>query len=91
MDASNSPLPPTQRCFDDFSVGEPFEFGAQPVSAEEIIDFARRYDPQPFHLDSVAAAATHFGGLVASGWMRDQVQIHDARPLFIRCKSLMLR
>jgi len=69
MDASNKSLPPTQRCFDDFHVGETFEFGARVVTEAEIIDFARRYDPQPFHLDPAAAAATHFGGLVASGWM----------------------
>ena len=38
------------------------------VSREEVIDFASKYDPQPFHLDDEAAAATHFGRLSASGW-----------------------
>ncbi len=38
------------------------------VTREEVIDFASRYDPQPFHLDDDAAAATHFGRLSASGW-----------------------
>lgn len=58
-----------ERWFDDFSVGERFEFGAYRITEEEIIDFARRYDPQPFHLDAEAGRASHFGGLVASGWM----------------------
>jgi acyl dehydratase len=61
--------PPKQRWFDDYIPGEVLEFGDYLVTAEEIVEFARRYDPQPFHLDPAAAAATHFGGLVASGWM----------------------
>jgi acyl dehydratase len=61
------------RWFDDYHVGEQFEFGAYVVTAEEIVDFARRYDPQPFHLDAEAAKASHFGGLVASGWMTSAV------------------
>ena len=43
-------------------------FGAREVTREEVIDFARRYDPQPFHLSDEAAAGTHFGRLSASGW-----------------------
>lgn len=62
-------VPLKDRWFDDFSVGERFEFGAYTVTEDEIVDFARRYDPQPFHLDPDAARASHFGGLVASGWM----------------------
>ena len=38
------------------------------VTREEVIDFAGKYDPQPFHLDDEAAAKTHFGRLSASGW-----------------------
>jgi acyl dehydratase len=66
-------IPLQSRWFDDFQVGERFEFGAYEVTEQEIIDFARRYDPQPFHLDHAAAAASHFGGLVASGWMSNGV------------------
>lgn len=58
-----------ERWFEDFAVGERFEFGDCPVTADEIVEFARRYDPQPFHTDAGAAAASAFGGLVASGWM----------------------
>lgn len=69
----NSTVPLQDRWFDDFAAGERFEFGAYRVTAEEIVDFARKYDPQPFHLDEAAARASHFGGLVASGWMTNAV------------------
>ena len=58
-----------QRYFEDYRVGESHEFGSYAVTAEEIVDFASRYDPQPFHVDAKAAVQSHFGGLVASGWM----------------------
>ncbi|HZD26945.1 MAG TPA: MaoC family dehydratase [Alphaproteobacteria bacterium] len=54
--------------FEDFSIGQVFEMGTRTVSAEQIIDFARKYDPQPFHTDPEAAKQSMFGGLVASGW-----------------------
>jgi len=54
--------------FEDIEVGERARFGAYPVTREEVIDFARRWDPQPFHLDDAAAARTHFGRVAASGW-----------------------
>jgi acyl dehydratase len=53
---------------DDFFVGQRFDLGSKTITAEEIVDYARDYDPQPFHLDEDAAARTPFGGLVASGW-----------------------
>jgi acyl dehydratase len=56
------------RYWEDFRVGETTELGEAEVSREEIVEFARRYDPQPFHVDEHAAAAGPFGGLVASGW-----------------------
>ena len=54
---------------DDLSVGQRFVSGSHAVSAEEIKEFAARYDPQPFHLDEADAAKTFFGGLAASGWL----------------------
>ena len=54
--------------FEDVAVGATASFGRYAVTREEVIDFARRYDPQPFHLDDAAAAQTHFGRLSASGW-----------------------
>lgn len=54
--------------FEDIAIGAKASFGAYQVTREEVIDFASRYDPQPFHLSDDAAAATHFGRLSASGW-----------------------
>ena len=54
--------------FEDIEVGTRSSFGRYEVTREEVIDFASRFDPQPFHLSDEAAAATHFGRLSASGW-----------------------
>ena len=54
--------------FDDLYPGQIFTFGAYPVTSGEIIEFARQFDPQPFHLDEAAAKASPLGGLAASGW-----------------------
>lgn len=54
--------------FEDLPVGETAKFGRYEVTREEVIEFASKYDPQPFHLDDEAAAKTHFGRLSASGW-----------------------
>lgn len=56
------------RYFEDFAVGEESLFGSYDVTREEVLEFARKYDPQPFHLSDEAAAQTHFGRLAASGW-----------------------
>jgi acyl dehydratase len=54
--------------FEDFQPGQEIDLGARHVSEAEIIDFARQYDPQPFHVDPDAAAASIYGGVIASGW-----------------------
>ncbi len=54
--------------FDDLKVGMRFKSEAVTVSKDDIIRFAREYDPQPFHLDEEAAKKTILGGLAASGW-----------------------
>ena len=54
--------------FEDFPAGEVKEYGDCLVTTEAIVEFAREFDPQPFHLDDEAARSTLFGGLVASGW-----------------------
>ena len=56
------------RFLEDIVVGERRELGSHRFTAEDIKSFAVRYDPQPFHLDEEAAARSHFGGLIASGW-----------------------
>jgi acyl dehydratase len=54
--------------FDEFKVGDVFRSPGMTVSESEILDFAMRYDPRPYHIDVVAAEATEFGGLIASGF-----------------------
>ena len=57
-----------QKYLDDFSVGDRFVTGGVTLTESDIIDFALRYDPQPFHLDANAASESAFGGLIASGY-----------------------
>jgi acyl dehydratase len=54
--------------WEDFAPGQRFEMGAHTFTEEEIIAFARQFDPQPFHIDREAAKKSFFGGLIASGW-----------------------
>jgi acyl dehydratase len=54
--------------WEDFVVGETSPIGSHTFTQAEIIEFARQFDPQPFHVDPAAAAASAFGGLIASGW-----------------------
>lgn len=68
MQLSTFKVPRDSRYFEDYVVGSVYEFGSITVTEEEIISFAGRYDPQPFHLDPEAAKKTH-GGLISSGWM----------------------
>jgi acyl dehydratase len=56
------------RYFEDFQVGDVFELGTTSVTEEEIIAFARQFDPQPFHIDPAQARESVFGGIIASGW-----------------------
>ncbi len=56
------------RFFEDIEVGERASFGRYEVTREEVLEFAGKYDAQPFHLSDEAAARTHFGRLAASGW-----------------------
>lgn len=56
------------RYFEDLNVGDKASFGSYRVTREEVLEFAGRYDPQPFHLSDEAAARTHFGRMSASGW-----------------------
>jgi acyl dehydratase len=56
------------RYFEDLEVGAETDFGSYDVTREEVLEFARKYDPQPFHLSDEEAAKTHFGRIAASGW-----------------------
>src|SRR5260370_12920661 len=63
------------RYLEDFGEGQVFELGEETIREQEILDFARRFDAQPFHIDAEAAKRSIYGGLIASGW--------HTRPLFI--------
>jgi acyl dehydratase len=63
MAASTSTL-----AFEDLTPGRTFTLPPRALTREEIVRFAREWDPQPFHLDEEAARRSHFGGLIASGW-----------------------
>lgn len=54
--------------FEDVRVGDVMRFGRYEVTRDEIVEYARQFDPQPFHLDEEAARQSFFGGLSASGW-----------------------
>jgi acyl dehydratase len=58
----------TVRYLEDFAAGQTFNTGRHRVDKEQIIAFARQFDPQPFHTDEEAARQSPFGGLAASGW-----------------------
>ncbi len=58
----------TIRYWEDFKVGEVEQIGGKKVEQDEVIDFARQFDPQPFHVDEAAAKQSMYGGLIASGW-----------------------
>jgi acyl dehydratase len=61
-------VPREDRYFEDYLPGAVYEYGYLTVTEAEILDFARRFDPQPIHIDPGFAEAGPFGGLVASGW-----------------------
>jgi acyl dehydratase len=54
--------------FEDFAVGRVFDSGTRQLSEQDILGFAREYDPQYFHVDPAAAKKSIYGGLIASGW-----------------------
>src|SRR5262249_5151652 len=57
----------SEQYFEDFALDDVFRANPVSISEDEIVEFARRYDPQPFHVDKAAAAGSQFGGLIASG------------------------
>ena len=54
--------------WEDFRTGERVEIGSRLLTRDEIVEFASKYDPQPFHVDDAKARESMFGGLIASGW-----------------------
>jgi acyl dehydratase len=71
--------------WEDFPPGWTYESGPRTLSAEEIIAFAREYDPQSYHTDAAAAEHSPFGGLIASGWQTCAVAMR------LMCDGYLLR
>lgn len=66
---SAEPVGDDRRYFEDFVVGDVIALGSSPpVTEDDIIDFARQWDPQPYHVDPERAKSSIYGGLIASGW-----------------------
>jgi acyl dehydratase len=59
---------PENYYFEDYVVGDVYEFGKIDVEESEVISFGKRFDPQPMHVDPEVAKQSMFGGLIASGW-----------------------
>ena len=68
MSATEFAVPVADRHFEDYAPGAVFEYGAIPVTETEIVEFARRFDPQYIHVDLERVVQGPFGGLIASGW-----------------------
>jgi acyl dehydratase len=75
-----SDLPMKERYFEDLKAGDRFKSETYKVSEEKIVEFAREFDPQPFHLDRAVAKQTMFGELFASGWHTAAISMR----LFVR-------
>ena len=71
--------------FEDFTVGSVRELGSRTLAEDEMLAFARAYDPQPFHTDPAAAAQSIYGGLIASGWQT------CAMVMRLMCDDYLLR
>ena len=65
---SDFPVPIDDRYFEDYIPNSVYEYGSITISEQEILEFAKKFDPQPFHTDPEAASHGPFGGLIASGW-----------------------
>jgi acyl dehydratase len=68
LSSSDFTVPRENRYFEDYVPGAVYEYGYLSVTEAEILEFARRFDPQPIHIDPEYAASGPFGGLIASGW-----------------------
>jgi acyl dehydratase len=86
---ADTPTPHRERYFEDYPGGEVAEFGDRLVTEEEVLEFARRYDPQPFHVDAEAAGRSIYGGLIASGWMSASIAMRLLVDHFISPQSSM--
>lgn len=72
------------RYAEDYAAGQIIDLGSYEVSRDEIVEFARKYDPHPFHVDEEQARETMFGGIIASGWQTALVWLRLMHGPFIQ-------
>ena len=77
------------RYAEDYNAGDVFDLGTYSVTREEIIEFSRKYDPFPFHVDDQAAQATVFRGIISSGWLTALVWLRLMHKTFL-CQETTL-
>ena len=77
------------RYVEDFEVGAIFDIGYYEVTREEIIRFAQKYDPFPFHVDEEFASKTVFGGIISSGWLTSLVWLRLMHKNFIDYETFL--
>ena len=77
------------RYAEDFEVGEKFDLGRYHVTREEIVDFAQKYDPFPFHIDEEFASKTVFGGIISSGWLTSLVWLRLMHKNFLEYETVL--
>lgn len=74
---------------EDFNSGQVFELGETTITKEEIIKFAKKYDPFPFHVDDEAASKTVFGGIISSGWQTALIWLGMMHQSFLTYETVM--
>ena len=77
------------RYAEDYRPGDAFDLGHYDMTREEILEFARRWDTQPFHIDEEAAKASPYGGIIASGWHTGLVMLNLMQRGFICLETSM--
>ena len=74
---------------EDYKVGDSFELGQFEVTRDEVVEFAQKYDPFPFHVDDEAAKATVFGGIISSGWLTALVWLRLMHSQFLCYETVL--
>ena len=74
---------------EDYKAGDTFELGQFEVTRKEVVEFAQKYDPFPFHVDDEAAKATVFGGIISSGWLTALVWLRLMHSHFLCYETVL--
>ena len=74
---------------EDYKAGDSFELGQFEVTRKEVVEFAQKYDPFPFHVDDKAAEATVFGGIISSGWLTALVWLRLMHKNFVCYETVL--